>query len=195
MPLMLIQFTEPLPVLQHLSLSSNLKHHGYQLRPSSWAWQGLGRFVLPVVCSSCAAEKIIWGEMANWNVSQTNWKQNELTTENKHIRSLFRYIMSLFRHNILLFRQYNNIILIILIYFEILYCSMTVWHYAQALSAELNLLRNWSISLTICGLSGLSHVYLVAALYIKPTIYVFFHFSWLCNLFTAHEPAQTACLQ
>ncbi len=26
--LMLIQFTEPLPVFQHLSLSSNLKHHG-----------------------------------------------------------------------------------------------------------------------------------------------------------------------
>lgn len=29
------------------------------------------------------------------------------------------------------------------------------------------------ISLTSCGLSGLSHVYLVVALYIKPTIYVF----------------------
>lgn len=40
MSLMLIQFTEPLPVLQHLSLSSNLKHHGYQLPPSSRAWQG-----------------------------------------------------------------------------------------------------------------------------------------------------------
>jgi len=63
MSLMLIQFTEPLPVLQHLSLTCNLKHHGYQLRPSSWAWQGKEGLFCLSFAGVVLQRKTIWG----WN--------------------------------------------------------------------------------------------------------------------------------